>query len=194
MKKLLCRWLLIIIILIVTIFACSTAFVLSQFNGNAEFPVECAVVFGSAVRGNEFAGPGIQRRVETAVHLYEEGGVERLFFTGGLGEGNRLSEASVMQNVALGFGVNPNAITTEEGAESTWQNIKFVRPIIHDCDDVVAISDRYHLARIRLTAWKQNLDISIHPSDKISDRLFELRAVVREALGVLLYLVLVNRP
>ena len=192
MKKLFCRWLLIISILIIAPFACSTVFVLSQFKGNTEFPVECAVVFGSAVRGNEFAGPGIKRRVETAVHLYKEGSIEHLFFTGGLGEGNKLSEASVMKNVALESGVDSNFITTEEGAESTWQNVKFVQPLVSGCEDIVAISDRYHLARIRLTAFKQNLDVSIHPADKIADRYFESRAVIREALASLLYLVLVD--
>ena len=166
MKNMIRRWLPIIIILIVVSPLISTAYVLSQFKGNAEFPYECAVVFGSAVRSNEFAGPGIKRRVETAVDLFREGSVSKLIFTGGLGEGNKLSEASVMKNEAVKLGVDPKIIKTEEGAESTWQNVKFVQPLIYDCDEIVAISDRYHLARIRLTAWKQNLDISIHPAKK----------------------------
>jgi hypothetical protein len=35
--------------LVVAAFLISILFVVSQFGGNADFPVECAVVFGSAV-------------------------------------------------------------------------------------------------------------------------------------------------
>ena len=59
----------------------SLLFVLSQFPGNADFPVSCAVVFGSAVHGGSEAGPGIRRRAEAAVDLSEEGEVETLVFT-----------------------------------------------------------------------------------------------------------------
>ena len=173
--------------LVLALLLMSTFFVVSQFSGNAVFPVDCAVVFGSAVHKGGEAGPGIQRRTETAVHLMEEGNVERLIFTGGTGEGNRMSEARVMRNVALRMGVAPEFMHMEEGATSTWQNVKFVRPFVQNCDSVVGISDRYHLARIRFAAWQNDLDMMVHPADKTANIIFELRAIVREALGNVVY-------
>lgn len=177
-----------LVALCVALFLISILYVLSQFPGNAVFPVQCAVVFGSAVHNSDEAGPGIRRRTETAVHLLEEGSVARIIFTGGTGEGNRLSEARVMRNEALRLGVDPEILQMEEGAQSTWQNVKFVKSHVQDCESVVSISDRYHLARIRLTAWLLDLDTSVYPADRIALWHFEVRAVLREALGNLVYL------
>ena len=173
--------------LIIAIYFITVLLVFSQFSGNAVFPVECAVIFGSAVHQNTKPGPAIERRTETAVKLWGEGSVERLIFTGGLGEGNRLSEARVMRNVALRLGVEPGIIRMEEGARSTWQSVKFVQPFLQDCLSVVAVSDRYHLARIRFFAWRQKLDWSIHPAERFAQPLFEARSVLREAMGILIY-------
>lgn len=161
--------------------------VLINFGGNATFPVDCAVVFGSAVRQGSEAGPGITRRVETAVHLLQEGSVRRLFFTGGIGEGNSASEAAVMRNVALRMGVSQNVIALEDEATSTWENIKFIHPHLKDCESTVGISDRYHLARIRLTAWKLGVPMALYPAERQANIPFEVVAVLRESVGMLIY-------
>ncbi len=173
--------------LAIAIFSTSVIFVIVSFAGNAEFPVDCAVVFGSAVHRGREAGPGISRRVETAVHLNQKGSLDRLFLTGGIGEGNALSEARVMRNVALKMGVDPEIITLEEGASSTWENIEFIKPFVEDCDGVVGISDRYHLARIKLIAWMQDVEMMTHPADRIAPFRFEIWSILREAVGVIFY-------
>jgi uncharacterized SAM-binding protein YcdF (DUF218 family) len=122
------------------------------------------------------------------VHLLREGSVERLIFTGGLGEGNQVSEARVMRNEALRLGVTPEFIQMEEGATSTWQNVKFVLPHVQDCDSLVGISDRYHLARIRIIAWLQEVPMAVHPAEDTANLLFEIQSVLREALGNIAYL------
>jgi vancomycin permeability regulator SanA len=190
--KLVIGWLITVLALTVAIFLISALYTVYRFDGNAKFPVECAVVFGSAVHNGKYPGPGIKRRVETAVHLAKEGRVEKLIFTGGLGKGNDLSEASVMKNEALRLGADPEIIKTEEGATSTWQSVKFVQPFVKNCKSVVAVSDRYHLARILLLSKKQNLDWDVHPADKITSVLFELQMIAREAVGNLFYLFLVS--
>jgi len=174
--------------LLFAVYMMSIVAVIFHFSGNAAFPMECAVVFGAAVREGDEAGPGIYRRVETAVHLYKEGSVRRLFFTGGLGEGNLLSEARVMREAAIEMGADPEVISLEERAASTWQNIEFVQSLVSDCESVVGISDRYHLARIRLIAWLQDVPMQVYPAERRAGRAFELVAVPREALGILIYL------
>lgn len=164
-------------------------FVFSQFGGNARFPGDCALVFGSAVRRGSAAGPGIERRIEAAARLWKEGKVRRLILTGGVGEGNALSEARVMQNEALRLGIAPEALRMEEGATSTWQNLAFAQPFLMECDTIVAVSDRYHLARIRLTALRQGIALTLSPADPPEDGVAELVAVFREAVGLLVYLV-----
>lgn len=176
-----------VFVLAISTIPLSALFVLSQMSGNASFPAECALVFGSAIlRGGE-AGPGIERRIDAAAKLYREQKVKRLILTGGRGVGNTLSEAQVMRSSALQRWVAERDIRTEEASNSTWENIKFTQPHVRHCSSVVAVSDRTHLARIRLTALLQGVKLTTFPAQR-AEPLIELRAIIRETLGILLYL------
>src|SRR5205807_2057348 len=96
------------------------------------------------------AGPGILRRVGTAAELYKEGKVQKIFLTGGKGEGMAESEAGVMRRVALADGIAPKDLVTEEQSHSTEENLRNSLPLMGDCTSIVGVSDRYHLARIEL--------------------------------------------
>lgn len=167
---------------------CMMLYVISQFDGTAEFPTDCAVVFGAAVHSVGTPGPGINRRVQTATRLYAEGKVNSLFLTGGKGSAEQASEAQVMRRVAMREGVPPEDILLEEEAHSTWQNLELVRPLMADCQSAVGISDRYHLARIQSLAWIQGWGpLTTYPADQTSTFRFEVRSVLREALALIYY-------
>lgn len=165
--------------------------VVLSFDGTPHaVPAECALVFGAAVHRGDVAGPAIYRRVRTAVELYREGEVERLILTGGLGESlyQQKSEADVMRDVALTMGVDSGDVVLEEQAQSTWENIQFSEPLLADCDSIVGISDRYHLARIALIAEKRGWEnVGTFPASQHPTFLFELRSVLREAVGLMYY-------
>ena len=189
-------WFATVLALTVSALPISMLFVLSQFSGNAEFPAEppsdqasCALVFGSAVHEGREAGPGIRRRVDAAVDLFHQGKVQFLILSGGVGEGNTLSEAEVMRDEALKSGVPEDTLRLEKESTSTWENIKFAQPLAENCDSLVAISDRYHLARIRIAALRQNLDMMFYPATNPPSSLFEFKEILRESVGVLVYLV-----
>jgi len=160
------------------------------FRGHNSFPVECGIVFGSSVHRNNQAGPGIKRRVGTAANLYNDGKISRLILTGGKGDASKDSEALVMKREAMRRGVDPEDILLEEEAVSTWQNIANTKDLRSDCDGVVGISDRYHLARIRQIVAKQEevLDFYTYPAGDHPHLFFEFKSVVREALGILYYI------
>ncbi|MDD5470231.1 MAG: YdcF family protein [Candidatus Peribacteraceae bacterium] len=159
--------------------------VLVARSGSAVLPAECGIVFGAAVRFDGTAGPSSLRRVQTAAKLYGEGQLERIFITGGRGEGMRFSEAEVMSSVALEEGVDPAAIVLEEQSRSTWENLLFVKPLLENCSSTVAISDGYHLARIRLLAHRQGWGtLQTYPADLRPPLRDELKNLVREVLGL----------
>lgn len=174
--------------------------VVRGFAGSATLPADCAVVFGTAVHpvydatGDVVAsraGPGITRRVSTAARLFGEGKLKRLFLTGGKGEGSVLSEAEVMRDVAISRGVPAQAIVIETQATSTKENIAFTRPLTLDCDDVVGISDAYHLARIEFLADAVGWNLQTIPADGYIGRTFTVRSSLREAVAII-YLALVH--
>ncbi len=170
--------------------------ILVLFRGTASIPADCAIVFGAAVhavrdeegRGvGAGAGPGIQRRMETAVNLYNTGNIKRLFVTGGKGEGMLRSEAEVMRTLAISNGVSPDDIVMESSARNTQENIRFTRPLTSDCSSIVAISDRYHMARIQFLAALQGWDLRTYPAERHATRDFETQSVIREALAIVYY-------
>ncbi len=172
---------------VIVIFA--YAMVYSTFDGTAELPADCAIVFGAAVYGQNLPGPAIKRRVEAAVELYKKGVIKRLILSGGKGSGVRTSEADVMRALATENGVKGTDITIEDQSHSTWENIANTRNLTLDCESVVAISDQYHLARIELLAWRQGwsaLD-TVSAADRPPEQ-SEQRSITREVLAYLYYL------
>lgn len=181
---------LILLIPIVITFFVLLEHVSSQFDGNAELPVDCAVVFGAAVHQQTKAGPGIQRRVSTAANLYKRDQVQTLFMTGGRGDATHDTEAEVMKRTAVTYGVPEQDIITEDQARSTWENLALVKPKVLErgCESVIAISDGYHLARIQYIAKLQEWgNLRTLPAEQRPDRAFELRATVREVFGLVYY-------
>lgn len=159
------------------------------FPGDAAFPVECGLVFGAAVHRIDDPGPGIMRRTATAARLVHEGNIERLIFTGGRGAASNESEAAVMRGVAMRKGVDPDVITLEEQATSTWENLVYARPLVADCSSIVGISDRYHLARIRYLAELQGWgELPVYPADNPPNDAFTIRSVAREVVAMLYYM------
>ncbi len=175
-------------------FVVALVLVYARFPGVSHFPAACAIVFGTAVRPTYDAhgqiiytgpGPGILRRVGTAAELYRDGKVKKLFLTGGKGEGMVESEASVMKRIALAGGVSAEDIVIEEESHSTDENLLNTLPRMGDCDSIVGVSDRYHLARIELLSWFDGRRIQTFPAFPPADQAFENRSVIREALGVM---------
>lgn len=177
-------------------FFVSLAVVFAGMTGNGVDKAECGIVFGAGVvplrdsLGNvvgSVAGPGIERRTETAAELYGQNKLKKLILTGGKGEGMRRSEAAVMRDVAVQHGVDPLDIIIEEQATSTRENLLFSRPLTKDCESVLAISDAFHLSRIRFLAWQQGWSLPTYPVEETIDPWFEVRSIIREALGILFY-------
>lgn len=146
------------------------------------------LVFGAAVHSQTQPGPGIRRRVDRAANLYVNGATPMVILSGGKGDGVRDSEAAVMRREAMRLGIDPDHIVLEDQARNTWQNIENTAEISQNCTSLYGISDRYHLARIQFLAFRQGrefagfLPASYHPYFW-----FEVRSVIREALGIVYY-------
>lgn len=162
-----------------------------QGTGQQGRGVTCGIVFGAAVHKGDLPGPGISRRVRTAARLYQEGVLQHLILTGGKGEPGVESEAKVMEDVARKYGVAAGDLSLEEQARSTWENLLYSKPLTGSCTMVIAISDRYHLARIDYLASVQGWeDLRTLPSDDESTLPFELKSIGREVVALLYYMII----
>lgn len=160
----------------------------TYFDGTAELPADCALVFGAAVYGQNQPGPAITRRVAAAANLYKEGQVKTLVLSGGKGRGVRESEADVMRALAVELGVPPEDIVTEDQSHSTWENITNSQNLTSQCSSVVGVSDQYHLARIELLSWRQGWgELQTSPAQDRPPQKSEQRSVLREVFAYIYY-------
>ncbi|MDY7025923.1 MAG: YdcF family protein [Pseudomonadota bacterium] len=124
-----------------------------------------AVVLGAAVWKSQ-PSPVLQERVNEAVRLYQSGYINNIIFTGGLAEGDTLSEATAAGVHAQSLSIPPEHIILEMRSHTTEQNLRFAKPLIkatkNDC--VVVITDPYHLRRALVLADHINFNVIGYPT------------------------------
>jgi uncharacterized SAM-binding protein YcdF (DUF218 family) len=158
----LCRGVLLILL---ALWMVSVTAVLLMGNHDTAQRADAIVVFGAA----QYAGrpsPVLEARLDHAIRLYRRSIAPRLIVTGGKQEGDITSEAEVSARYARRKGVPASAIIIEDESRSTTEQMHAVARMAgtRDIHSVVLVSDRFHMLRLLLTAWKLDLDAHGSPT------------------------------
>ena len=116
--------------------------------GNAKF---VGVVMGAAVWSKNQPSPSLASRADVAAELYKEGILKKIQVTGGHAPGE-LSEAEVAYNYLKSKNIDSADIWIEKKTASTSEQIRFIKNELigkKHLNNIVIISDPYHLARIK---------------------------------------------
>lgn len=120
---------------------------------------DVAVVFGARAYKDGRPSDALADRVNTACQLYRAGLVKKIIFSGGPGDG-AFSESTVMRRMAIGLGVKPADIVTDDlglNTQATVKNSEALFAQMH-AKNVLVVSHFYHLPRIKLayqrTGWE----------------------------------------
>lgn len=127
-------------------------------NRDSAQRADAIVVLGAA----QYAGrpsPVLEARLEHAVRLYRRSIAPKVIFTGGRKTGDISSEAETSRRYARRHGVPQSAIILEDESRSTTEQMHAVAQIAkaRRFDSVVLVSDRFHMLRLLLTAWRLDL-------------------------------------
>ena len=118
--------------------------------GKLDSKTKCdvAIVLGAATSGEEVS-PVYRERINHGIWLYENGYVNYLVLTGGVGEGNEKSDAFVAKQYAVENGVPEQAILIEEQSTITEENLEYAKAIMdaHAMDTAIIVSDPLHMKR-----------------------------------------------
>ncbi len=158
-------------VIVATLGACLFLFPLAQivFFGTTDYrrPADVAVVFGAQVHPGGAPSQTLAWRVDTACELYEEGLVERLIMSGAVGDSG-YDEAQVMRDRAIERGVPASAIVVDSHGVNTEATVaNTVRLFVGEgVDRVLAVSNAYHLPRIKLAYRRQGLEVSTVPAEE----------------------------
>lgn len=114
---------------------------------------DAAIILGAAVE-NGTPTPVFRERINHAIALYQDGYVRFLIFTGGIGDGDGISEAQAGKNYALSMGIPETVIFIEENSHITEENMENAKRIMdaQHLQTALIVSDPLHMKRAMLMA------------------------------------------
>ena len=121
-------------------------------------PADAIVVLGAA-QYNGRPSPVLKARLDHALELYRRGLAPAIVVTGGIGPGDRMSEATVGDRYLRARGVPDSAIVVRPDGRTTEESMRSVADWMEDreADRVLLVSDPFHMARLRLEARRARL-------------------------------------
>jgi len=183
--------LLILAVLAVASFVAITAIrIVHTASLQETHPADAIVVFGAA----EYSGrpsPVLRARLDHAFDLYQEHLAPVVITTGGAAADPNFSEGGVGNSYLHKRGIPENALIAETQGSDTAESARRVAVImrangLHRC---VAVSDAYHVFRIRKLLEHEGMQVYVAPrADSIPRTSWaRFEAVVRETLSYLLW-------
>jgi uncharacterized SAM-binding protein YcdF (DUF218 family) len=139
--------------------------VLATSREDQRQPVDAIVVLGAA-QYNGKPSPVLRARLDHAVDLFREGLAPAVVVTGGIGEGDRVSEATVGRQYLVAHGIPEPAVVVRPEGRSTQVSIESVAQWAraHEVRRVLLVSDPFHMLRLRLEAGHTSLRAFTSPT------------------------------
>jgi uncharacterized SAM-binding protein YcdF (DUF218 family) len=128
-------------------------------------PVDAIVVLGAA-QYNGKPSPVLRARLDHALTLYREGLAPTVVVTGGIGTGDRVSEATVGRAYIIQREVPDTAVVVRPEGRSTQASIMSVAEWArdHGVRRVLLVSDPFHMLRLRLEANRAGFEAFSSPT------------------------------
>ncbi|MDR2671733.1 MAG: YdcF family protein [Coriobacteriales bacterium] len=176
-----------LIVIVISLCVTGVLFPLGQMYcfGTSEYreKVDAAVVLGAQVYPDGTPSPVLQDRIDTAIGLYNSGLAPVLVMSGGI-DSDRVSEAKAMRDYAVEAGVPIHDIIIDEYGSNTQSTARNTVDTLRAAGlrKVAAVSNFYHLARIKMLYLSEGMDVVTVPAKdiKAGDSPFN---VVREIPG-----------
>ncbi len=152
---------------------------------------DTAIVFGARVYRDGHMSMALRDRVTRACALYQEGLVSRLIFSGGPGDGET-HETEAMRDYAIKSGIPAAAIWLDDqglNTEATVANSLAMLYANQQFGRIIAVSEFYHLPRIKLTFQAHGRDVQTVPArPSHPSRNYAFRSILREIPAFWVYL------
>ena len=136
---------------------------------------DAAIVLGASVWKDK-PSPVFAERIKHGIRLYKNGQVDYLIFTGGLSEGDILSESAAARQYAIDQGIPAEKILIEEVSTNTHQNLVQACKLMQarQLHNVMIVSDPLHMKRAMTMA--NELHLNAIPASTPTSRYISWRA------------------
>lgn len=128
--------------------------------------VDAIVVLGAA-QYDGTPSPALQRRLDRALELYDQGLAPEIVLTGSNREGDRFTEAFAGYRYLTGKGVPESSLTIVDDGSSTYESLAAARRVLVDegAERVLLVSDSYHNRRLQGITRELGLEPYVAPTD-----------------------------
>jgi uncharacterized SAM-binding protein YcdF (DUF218 family) len=151
---------------------------------------DAIVVFGAA----EYSGrpsPVYRARLDHAFELFQRGVAPVVITTGGAAADPRFNEGGVGHDYLMHRGIADSNLIAETQGSDTAQSAERIGVIMHTnhMHSCVAVSDAYHVFRIRKLLEHQGIQVYVSPRPDSRPRLLwqRVEAVLREAASYVVW-------
>ncbi len=149
-------------------------------------PSDVIVVLGAAQYDGR-PSPQLAARLDHVLTLWNDGVAPVVMVTGGKLPDDRFTEAEASRRYLVDRGIPDGAIMMENSGRATYESLEFASTLLGEAglDDVVLVSDSFHLKRSELIAagFGLHADGSATPTSVVGER-EGLRRTLAEAGGV----------
>ena len=156
----------LLVVFLIILFAIITAVNITHY-GKVDEKAHCdvAIILGAATSDGEVS-PVYRERIHHGIWLYENGYVDYLILTGGIGNGNEMSDACAAKQYAIKKGVPEQVILIEEKSTITEENLEHAKEIMDEfsMDTAIIVSDPLHMKRAMLMASDYGIDACSSPT------------------------------
>ena len=156
----------LLVVSLIILSAIITAVSIAQY-GKLDEKAHCdvAIILGAATSG-EKVSPVYRERINHGIWLFENGYVDYLILTGGVGKGNEKSDAYVAKQYAIEKGVPEQVILIEEKSKITEENLEYAKEIMDafSMDTAIIVSDPLHMKRAMLMVKDYGIEACSSPT------------------------------
>jgi uncharacterized SAM-binding protein YcdF (DUF218 family) len=153
-------------------------------------PADAIIVFGAAQYDGR-PSPVFKARLDHANELFRQGLAPVVITTGGSAADPKFSEGGVGHDYLMRKGIPESALIAETQANDTAESAERVAAIMrknhmHSC---LAVSDAYHVFRIRMLLMHQGLRVFLAPRPDSTPKSLSSRAIalMKESASYLLW-------
>jgi uncharacterized SAM-binding protein YcdF (DUF218 family) len=184
------RIVLVVLAALLLFYIISCIRIVQQARHDEARAADAIVVLGAA----EYAGrpsPVFRARLDHAYELFDKKLAPVVIVSGGAGKDPTFTEGGVGRDYLMSKGIGDRHLIAETQGDNTAESSKRVAVIMraNGWKSCIAVSDAYHLFRIKKMLGRQGIEayVSPRPQEKTVTKTSRLLTVMREALSYMLW-------
>lgn len=145
---------------------------------------EYLIILGAKVKPNGTPSLSLQNRLEVAIEYLKQYEHVQVIVSGGQGDDEPTTEASVMADYLKEAGINSLRIHLEEKSTSTYENLLYSKALLpENVNEITIISNDFHLTRAKYLAKVIGLEADVLPAPTPNS--VKSESLIRERLALL---------